>query len=157
MTRQIVPVWGREPGPLRRRLPAVVVLVLTLPLLVVGSILTPAGSGGDAAGTHVQMGLAACGLLENSGIPCATCGMTTAVTLAAHGRLVEAFLTQPAAAVLALVAAMGALLAAWSIVRGVDLAPLLLWLFRPAAVVVVIGLVVGAWLYKIAATVSVAG
>lgn len=71
--------------------------------LVVGAALTPDPAG---HGTHQQLGLPACGWVVAYGRPCPTCGMTTAFTHAASGRLDRAFMTQPAGALLAVLAAV---------------------------------------------------
>ncbi|MFT3685518.1 MAG: DUF2752 domain-containing protein [Phycisphaerales bacterium] len=59
----------------------------------------PAGHG-----THQQLGLPACGFAATTGHPCPTCGMTTAFTLTAHGRLPSALRTQPGGALACLAA-----------------------------------------------------
>lgn len=46
-------------------------------------------------GTHEQLGLPPCGLVATFGVPCPSCGFTTTFTLAAHGRLLRAFINQP--------------------------------------------------------------
>lgn len=61
--------------------------------------LSPAGSG---LGTHQQLGLPPCALLQTVGIPCPTCGMTTAFSYTVRGRLLQALRAQPFAFVLAL-------------------------------------------------------
>jgi len=38
-------------------------------------------------GTHTQLGLPTCGFLAETGYPCPGCGMTTAMTAMAHGRI----------------------------------------------------------------------
>jgi hypothetical protein len=52
-------------------------------------------------GTHEQFGWDACGWPLHYGIPCPTCGCTTAACLLVHGRIVDAFVTQPFGAALA--------------------------------------------------------
>lgn len=52
----------------------------------------------EGHGTHTQLGLPPCPWAQAFDWPCATCGMTTAVSHAAHGRIVQSFLTQPAGA-----------------------------------------------------------
>ncbi|MFN7589239.1 MAG: DUF2752 domain-containing protein [Planctomycetota bacterium] len=59
-------------------------------------------------GTHEQLGMEACGWPLQYGIPCPTCGCTTAACQLVHGRIVDAFVTQPFGAA---VAAFGLLLA----------------------------------------------
>ena len=62
-------------------------LVVTLALVI-----SPDPSG---VGTHTQLGLPPCGMLERTGRPCPTCGATTSFVLAAHGRFWESLVNQP--------------------------------------------------------------
>jgi len=59
----------------------------------------PATKGYD---THVQLGLEACGWPRIYGIPCPSCGCTTAASHVVHGHFVDAFVTQPFGAALAI-------------------------------------------------------
>lgn len=93
------------------RLVAAGIASLAASPLAVAAWLEPSGSG---VGTHQQLGLPACGWIAGLGMPCPSCGMTTAFAFAARGSLVEAFATQPAGALLALAAAIVALVAAWT-------------------------------------------
>jgi len=81
-----------------------------LVLLCVSASLAPSPAG---HGTHEQLGLPACGFYVSTGLPCPTCGMTTAVSYAAHGELFRSFLTQPMGAVLGL----GASVMVWGCVH----------------------------------------
>jgi hypothetical protein len=79
----------------RRLLDRLLALTLLLPsgtVLAVAAWLEPDPAG---VGTHRQLGLGGCTLLQLTGWPCPMCGMTTTFSLAAHGRLVEALLCQP--------------------------------------------------------------
>lgn len=72
-------------------------------------------------GTHEQLGLAPCRMMEWTGVPCPGCGVTTSVTLAAQGSPVDAFWVQPFG-VLTVIALP--LLTIWAVVghlRGEDL------------------------------------
>ncbi len=53
-------------------------------------------------GTHQRLGLPPCGFLVTTGLPCPTCGMTTAFAHTVRGHLLEATRAQPAGTVLAL-------------------------------------------------------
>ena len=65
-------------------------------------------------GTHEQLGMEACGWPLQYGIPCPTCGCTTAACLVVHGRILSAVQTQPFGAAFA---AVGLLVAAiWFLV-----------------------------------------
>lgn len=65
--------------------------------LALGMMLTPDPRG---LGTHEALGLPPCAFRYVTGLPCPGCGMTTAVTHAAHGHFIRSFLTQPAGFVL---------------------------------------------------------
>jgi hypothetical protein len=103
-------------------------------------------------GTHTQLGLPVCGFEESIGLPCATCGMTTAVSLAAHGQLATAFLVQPAGATLALAAAMLAWISGYAMWRGLDLAVMVRPLWRPASLLAVGVVILAGWVFKIMVT-----
>ncbi len=130
----------------RRRLAPVSILLLTVPVLVVASLLEADASG---VGTHESLGLPPCAMYRTAGVPCMTCGYTTAFTHAAHGRLVTAFMTQPAAAMLALVFAMLTIVAAWALIKGVSLAPLARRLLRPLTAWSAGAVFIVAWIYKV--------
>jgi len=55
-----------------------------------------------AANGKIDLGrwLVPCGFEQKYGLPCPTCGMTTAVVAFAQGKVLEAFYIQPAAALL---------------------------------------------------------
>lgn len=88
-----------EPASALDRVLAGTIALAALSLLLVACWLTPASGGVD---THTQLGLARCGWLSRSGIPCMTCGMTTSFALVADGRLLAALWVQPFGTVLAL-------------------------------------------------------
>ena len=52
-------------------------------------------------GTHEQLGLAPCSWPSERGMPCPTCGVTTAAVLLLRLRPADAFLTQPFGALVA--------------------------------------------------------
>lgn len=122
-----------------------IVCALATGLLVVAAQLSPDPAG---VGTHSQLGLASCGFLDRTGLPCATCGMTTSFALAADGQLFAAFLNQPAGAILAVITAIVALLAGYGMVRGVSLLPVLSSIWRPMTLIVLASVVMVAWVYK---------
>ncbi|MSR34416.1 MAG: DUF2752 domain-containing protein [Phycisphaerales bacterium] len=72
--------------------------------LIVAATLTPDPRG---LGTHQQLGLPVCTWPAALGIPCPSCGMTTAFAYAARADLSRAFVTQPMGALLAIAAAIG--------------------------------------------------
>lgn len=52
-------------------------------------------------GTHTQLGLPPCSFRVMTGMPCPGCGMTTAMSWAARGRMIRSAQANPAGAVLA--------------------------------------------------------
>lgn len=85
---------------LQARLAWASVGVVCAAVLVLARFLTPDPRG---LGTHEQLlGLAPCSFVLTTGLPCPTCGMTTAFAYTVRGRLVAAFLAQPAGAILCL-------------------------------------------------------
>ncbi|MBY0113177.1 MAG: DUF2752 domain-containing protein [Phycisphaerales bacterium] len=114
--------------------------------LVVGALITPSETG---MGTHRALGLPPCGFLMVTGRPCMTCGMTTSVTLAAHGRLMDSVRVQPAGAVLSVVLASGLCAGLHALATGMTLAPLLEAATRRRTVIIGVVILVGAWGYKV--------
>ena len=53
-------------------------------------------------GTHTELGLPPCTMLQLSGMPCPSCGMTTAFAFVVRGRLFSAIHVQPAGTALAI-------------------------------------------------------
>ena len=56
----------------------------------------------EGLGTHRQLGLGRCGMLVATGLPCPSCGMTTAFAHTVRGQWIRAFWVQPAGFVFAL-------------------------------------------------------
>jgi hypothetical protein len=83
----------------RRR--AIMVAAACAALLAIAMWLEPNPRG---LGTHTQLGMYRCTWPMVMGIPCPTCGMTTAFAWMVRGRPVAAFSAQPLGALLALVA-----------------------------------------------------
>lgn len=125
---------------------ALVVLLACGSLLFVASRLEPSH---QRLGTHQQLGLPACGFLTTTSLPCATCGMTTAFAYAARGDLANALITQPIGAVLAVASAAAVLVSGYALFVGLSLVPLASALWRPRPVLLVAGLIVASWVYKI--------
>lgn len=104
------------------RCAAGVVAVLCFAWLMLGSQLQADPHG---IGTHQQLGLPQCSFEARWDFACPTCGMTTAFTLATHGRLLQAAAVQPAGALLALLVAMVTWVAAFAAVTGCRVEPFL--------------------------------
>jgi len=118
---------------------------------VTAARLTPAGTH---LGTHRQLGLPPCGFVVMTGLPCPTCGMTTAFSHAARGRLIAAARTQLAGAVLAVLTAMAGAAGLGALVFGRR--PAINWYrVNPVGLMwAATGLFVGAWAIKLAGSLA---
>lgn len=148
-------VNGRAPwtvplanGPVRpavdRAIAAVVAVCASVCTGALGRI-TPDARG---HGTHEQLGMEVCGWPLQYGIPCPTCGCTTAACQLVHGRVLAAFVTQPFGAALAAFGLLLGVHAALCLLRGRSFVDLLVrlpfWRLVSSAVL----LLLLAWGYK---------
>ena len=101
-------------------------------------------------GTHEQLGLPACRMMEWTGIPCPGCGVTTSVALFAHAQFLASFHNQPFGFLIALAIPLYAAWALASHFRGRDLGGDMQILRIRAFVIAVIAAIALGWLYKIA-------
>jgi hypothetical protein len=128
------------------RLTAVGVLIGSAVILGVAWWTTPDPHG---LGTHQRLGLAPCGFLYTTGLPCPTCGMTTAFAYMVRGHFLHALWAQPAGAVLAGFTALLAVVAMIVLITGRRLE--VNW-YRINPMRVLIGALVlflGGWAFKI--------
>lgn len=131
---------------LQTRLIAGLLFTVSLSVLLLSAWLHPSANG---MGTHEELGLPACGLLQATGVPCATCGMTTSFALAAHGQLIDSFINQPGGAVLAVLTAMVVVGSLFTLITGVSLWVMVSGLFRPSVFIWAGVFFALAWFYKI--------
>jgi len=104
----------------------------------------------EGLGTHEQLGMAPCGFYRMFGIPCPTCGMTTAFACLAHGDVAGALVAQPFALVLFALTVTSAVTLTWSLIRGRSLLPKL---YSPKVPWVIHGFLLlwlASWAFKIA-------
>jgi hypothetical protein len=139
--------------PTAGRLTALGVLVACAGLVAVAAWLRPDARG---FGTHEQLSIGGttfgpCGFPEHIGIPCPSCGMTTAFAHTVRGQWWRAFRAQPMGWFLAVMTLITAGVCAWSLVRGRVLE--VNWYRIDATRVVFLVMLgfVAAWGYKIAA------
>ena len=126
--------------------------VATPALLVLGlsAWLTPNPQG---YGTHLQLGLSGCTLLELTGWPCPMCGMTTTFALLAHLRPLDALRTQPFGLVLFGITVLAAVLGGLDLLAGRGALRAALRRMEPFEGRISVGLLVGllvGWAYKAA-------
>ncbi len=129
-----------------RRLVALAIFLPTFGVLVTAAMLTPSKTG---EGTHQQLGLAPCGLKARTGVPCPSCGMTTAFAHATHGQLGQAFITQPTGAILAIGCAMTAIVAFYVLITAARIEKYLVQLWHPAWVWLILALFAAGWAYRL--------
>jgi hypothetical protein len=94
----------------KKRIGAAAVAAACLAVLAAAGHLRPSA---NLAGTHQQIGLPACSFMVNTGMPCPTCGITTAFAAMAHAEVLVAWRAQPFGA--ALFVAVSALLLAGAV------------------------------------------
>jgi hypothetical protein len=99
------------------RLVAAVLLVASLAVIALAFKLHPDPTG---VGTHEQLGLPPCGFLQDHGVPCISCGMTTAFAAMAHLQPGLAVRSNPFGAVLFLVVLASPIWLAHALVTGRD-------------------------------------
>lgn len=125
---------------------AAVVTVSSASVLGLAAWLEPSAEG---LGTHTAIGLPRCGWIAAADMPCPTCGMTTAFAHAADGNLIQAFITQPAGAIFAVVVAMIFLASLHTLATGQSVWPLIRPTMRPASWGVLGAVVLAGWVWKI--------
>jgi hypothetical protein len=107
MPSEVPIIYSRQFGPRRLvwpwRVAALGVGIGAMAILLIAAALPPDPSG---VGTHARLGLENCSLLERSGLPCPSCGMTTSFAYFARGNVPASLYVQPMGTVLALGTAM---------------------------------------------------
>ena len=84
-------------------------------VLILAARLTPSP---DGCGTHQGLGLAECGFLARTGLPCPACGMTTSWAWFARGNLPASLYVQPMGTALAVTCAMAVWVGFYAAVTG---------------------------------------
>jgi hypothetical protein len=103
-------------------------------------------------GTHQQLSIYKypCGFVLTSGLPCPTCGMTTAFSMIMHGRPFSALKAQPAGAILC-VATVGLLAFSLYVAISGRIVSLNWERIGPVRIMIALGLLIlGGWAFKIA-------
>lgn len=107
--------WEPLEHPVWSRIYAGGVAVAAIALIVTAAWLTP---DSHRMGTHQQLGLPPCGFVTMTGLPCPTCGMTTAFADTVRGRVVAAVQAQAAGFVLAVFTMVAGVLGSAAVVTG---------------------------------------
>lgn len=111
-------------------------------------LLGPVSADARGYGTHEQLGMQACSWPFVYGIPCPTCGCTTAAVDVIHGRLLTALATQPFGAVMCLVLLLAAAFCLWALWRGRSVMNVVARLPFGRLILGGVVLLLGSWLYK---------
>ena len=146
-------IYTRAQGavPLRQstRLIALLIALACLSVLTVGATLRPDPAG---MGTHQQLGFAACQFKATTGLPCPSCGYTTAFSYFSHGKFLASAYTQPMGALLALATAVTIWVGLYIAVTGRPVHRLLALLPGRYYLMPLLSFGLLAWGYKIALT-----
>ena len=138
---------GREYLSTRGRLAWLAVGLCCGGVLGVGAWLRPDARG---YGTHEALGIPPCSFMLNTGLPCPTCGMTTAFSLLLHGHPAKSFMVQPAGFAMCIGALALMVIAFHAAARGYFVQPN--WArLGPVRVSISLGLLLlGGWGFKMA-------
>lgn len=140
-----IPLADGPVAPVIDRAIAAVVVAAGTAAVVVLSAIEPSPTGYD---THVQLGWARCGWPVTMGMPCPTCGCTTAACLLVHGRPWQALQTQPFGALLALAGLLLAVHALACLLRGRSFVDLAVRLPLARILLVAFAALLASWGYK---------
>lgn len=141
-----LPVGESPVGATFDRLLAFSTVTAAIGFVVALSSIRPAGAG---HGTHEQFGMTPCGWPVQFGIPCPTCGVTTAATHLVHLQPITAVLTQPFGAAFALAGLWLAWRALAALVRRESFIEPIVWWNWPRIGVISVVLLLASWGYKI--------
>lgn len=141
--------WAnRYPAAATNRVVGASVALPAWTVLGIAAWLTPSEKG---YGTHTQLGLGDCIMMQLTDWPCPMCGMTTTFTLLAHFRPVDAFFNQPFGLVLFAATVIGAFAGLFDLATGRNAIGRVLGFIGKREQLIAAGLLVGmfgGWLYK---------
>jgi hypothetical protein len=140
-----VPVTEGPVSPVADRITATIVGLIAVFLVGALAWATPDARG---HGTHERFGMEPCGWPSTYGIPCPTCGCTTAASQMVHGDVLGAMITQPFGAVVALLGMLAGLHAWVCLLRGRSFVDMLVRLPFWRIVFALFVLLWAAWGYK---------
>lgn len=117
-------------------------------VLAIARSLTPSPTG---IGTHMALGAPPCSVPTMWGVPCPTCGMTTAFAHAVRGQWLSAFHAQPTGFLAAIGCALAAIWGASAAISGRSSLQPAMWRWD-RIVFVSLGLILFGWAYKLLTT-----
>jgi hypothetical protein len=128
------------------RLLAMAISLGALAVLITAAWLHPNAAG---LGTHRGLGMAECGFLRATGLPCFACGMTTSFAWFVRGNFIASMYIQPMGALLAALSAMAVWAGAWIGLTGCPAHRLISSLPTQRLLVGLLGFGLAAWGWKI--------
>ncbi len=135
----------------RGRLVAALVATACLAVLLAAAYLEPDAAG---VGTTTRLGLRPCGFLENTGLPCAACGMTTSFNHFVRAEWLQSLWVQPMGFLLSVGTCLTFWAAAYIAVTGRPVHRLLKRLPGVKLLVLAVAFGIAAWAWKIGLTLA---
>ncbi len=132
---------------LAERLFAAITALVCLAVLIAGASVKPSAEG---HGTHESLGLPPCAWVVWFDKPCATCGMTTAVSHATHASFLQSAKTQPMGFLIALTLATIFWGATHQALTASRIGSVAQRAITTKAVILFLTLILAAWIYKAA-------
>lgn len=120
-------------------------------VLLAAAYLAPDPAG---VGTTTRLGMAPCGFLERTGLPCAACGMTTSFNYAVRWQWAAAFWAQPMGLVLTIATAITFWGSAYAAATAVPVHRLVGRLPGAKLIVAFFALGIAAWAFKMVVTLT---
>ena len=135
-------------GPVAAWMDRIFAVLVAAPVAAVTVALASVTADARGHGTHEQLGLDPCGWPAVYGMPCPTCGVTTAACYLVHGHPIDAVVTQPFGALGMLTALLLGVHAIYCLLRGRSFVDLLVRLPFWRLVLGAIVLLLLSWGYK---------
>jgi hypothetical protein len=128
------------------RIILILICIICAGIIALGWVLTPDARG---YGTHEQLGFGACGFVAMYGMPCPTCGMTTAFCYGVRFNFVDGFKAQPVGFLIAIIAYIAVVLSLFFAIAGKN--PFVIFTKKRIFILAVIVLLIlaASWIYKI--------
>lgn len=140
-----IPLAKGPVAPWADRAVALLFVVITIVCLVGLWSTDPDTKGYD---THVQLGMEPCSWPRIHGVPCPTCGCTTAASHVVHGHVIQGFVTQPFGAAVAIVGLLLGLHGLYCLLWRRSFADLLVRVKFAQILGLGVLLLLGSWYYK---------
>lgn len=132
-----------------RRISPLCVSAVSVAVLWAALQLAPASGG---LGTHRALGLPPCAFLAATGIPCPSCGLTTAFAALAKGDLAAAARANPVGILLFLLTVFLVPAGVWCAVRRITIRQVFFHRWFDRTALALVGLWLGSWMLRLSMT-----